>query len=201
MRNRVLGGVVALVALSIVAAVIVMWPAATPEDTRSEEPTTAQQTVDDPQLPKPVRTNRGPDVLDGFRAGADDYVTKPFSVAQLVARVRALLRRLDGPPATQAEAFEFGPWQVDPAALTGTRPGQAVDFTRREVDMLALLVREHGRIVSRRLLLREVWQFENPEGVETRTVDMHVAKLRKKIDAGTEGSLIQTVRGEGYRYR
>ena len=74
-----------------------------------------------------------------------------------------------------------------------------MELSRREVEILILLNRESGRIVSRRRLLREVWGFGKPEDINTRTVDMHIAKLRKKIDGGAQ-SLIETIRGEGYRY-
>jgi DNA-binding response OmpR family regulator len=139
------------------------------------------------------------DVLRGFSCGADDYVTKPFSVSELVARVEALLRR-SGPHAEPpAEPFAFGLWQVDPAARTACAGGAAVVLSAREVALLALFAREHGRIVSRRSLLVEVWGMTNVERIQTRTVDMHIAKLRRKI--ATNGhDPIETVRGEGYRF-
>jgi two-component system response regulator RegX3 len=153
-----------------------------------------------PRLPILMLTARGAeeDVLRGFRAGSDDYVTKPFSVSELVARVEALLRRAGKLDRVVQGPFGFGAWQVDPAALVARREGESVELTRREADMLALLVRERGRIVSRRTLLQEVWGFDSPERIETRTVDMHVAKLRKKLGEGRDG-LLETVRGEGYR--
>jgi len=154
-----------------------------------------------PRLPILMLTARGAesDVLDGFRAGADDYVTKPFSVAELVARVDALLRR-SGARSDEAvsEPFALGEWQVDAGALRARRGEQDVELTRRETELLALFAREPGRILSRRRLLQEIWGFPEPDRVETRTVDMHVAKLRKKLDAAGD-ALIETVRGEGYR--
>jgi two-component system response regulator RegX3 len=151
-----------------------------------------------PRLPILMLTARGAesDVLDGFQCGADDYVTKPFSVAELMARVDALLRR-SGAAVSQegAPAFSIGDWQIDPTALRAERDGEVTEFTRREMDLLALFARETGRIVSRRRLLQEVWGYPEPDRVETRTVDMHVAKLRKKL----AGALFETVRGEGYR--
>ncbi len=140
------------------------------------------------------------DVLQGFERGADDYVTKPFSVSELLARVRALLRR-SGPrePARPAEGFAFGSWKVDPGSLRATRGSEQVDLSQRELEIVSLFLREAGRVVSRRLLLKEIWGFPDPERVETRTVDMQIGKLRRKLDASGE-SLIETVRGAGYRY-
>jgi DNA-binding response OmpR family regulator len=153
-----------------------------------------------PEQPILMLTARGSeaDVLEGFERGADDYVTKPFSVSELLARVKALLRRTGSEERSQACSFAFGGWQVEPAALRATSGEQDVDLSPREVQILALLAREAGRVVSRRLLLHEVWGFANPESIETRSVDMQIGKLRRKIDAGS--SLIETVRGAGYRY-
>ncbi|MBW2281496.1 MAG: response regulator transcription factor [Deltaproteobacteria bacterium] len=154
-----------------------------------------------PRLPILMLTARGSeeDVLEGFRCGSDDYLTKPFSVAELVARIEALLRRAGSLPVEQAAAFEFGPWTVEPAQARAERDGETVELTKRELDMLGLFHRERGRIVSRRALLSEVWGMNAADRVETRTVDMHIAKLRKKIGAG-DASPIETVRGEGYRF-
>jgi two-component system response regulator RegX3 len=155
----------------------------------------------DPRLPILMLTARGAeeDVLRGFRCGSDDYVTKPFSVAELMARVEALLRRGErGEPPAVAEPFAFGAWHVEPERLGASNGDAAIGLSRREIEILALLARERGRIVSRRRLLADVWGMGSPERIETRTVDMHIAKLRKKL--GPEGPrLIETVRGEGYR--
>ena len=139
------------------------------------------------------------DVVHGFRCGADDYVTKPFSVAELAARIEALLRRTGGAARTTGGIFEFGGWRIDATRFTASRETETVPLSRREVDMLALFSRERGRIVSRRTLLVEVWGMAHVDRIETRTVDMHIAKLRKKIAADGRGT-IETVRGEGYRF-
>ncbi len=151
-----------------------------------------------PRLPILMLTARGAeeDVLEGFRCGSDDYLTKPFSVAELVARIEALLRRAGTLPVAREERFGFGEWTVEPSESRAHRDGESVELTKRELAMLGLFHRERGRIVSRRTLLREVWGMSAAERVETRTVDMHIAKLRKKIGA----SPIETVRGEGYRF-
>jgi DNA-binding response OmpR family regulator len=156
-----------------------------------------------PHLPILMLTARGSeeDVLQGFRAGADDYVTKPFSVAELMARVEAILRRSGALHREGDRPFEFGSWQIDASALEARRDDQIVKLTGRERDILALFLRETGRIVSRRILLAEVWGAANPDAVETRSVDMQMAKLRKKLGLGIgEDSVIATVRGAGYRF-
>ena len=133
------------------------------------------------------------DVLEGFRRGADDYVPKPFSVAQVVARVEALLRR-----AGVSERFEVAGLPVDATRLSaGDTP--TVELTRRDVELLAYLARTPGRPVSRDELLREVWGYAITRGVETRCVDMHIAKLRKKLATVTRREVVETVRGAGYR--
>ncbi len=114
-----------------------------------------------------------------------------------------MLRRAGCAAVETDEPFDFGDWRIDPEDLRARRvqaDGQEeVELSQREVDMLALLARERGRIVSRRALLQQVWGMAAADRVETRTVDMHVAKLRKKIGRGID-SPIETVRGEGYRF-
>ncbi|MAE93698.1 MAG: DNA-binding response regulator [Deltaproteobacteria bacterium] len=153
-----------------------------------------------PRLPILMLTARGAeeDVVRGFRCGSDDYVTKPFSIAELLARVEALLRRSgQGGEAGPGPPFSIGPVEIEPERRIAVTEEGEVELSRRELELLTLLVRERGRIVSRRVLLQEVWGFERPERLETRTVDMHIAKLRKKLGAARDA--IETVRGEGYR--
>jgi DNA-binding response OmpR family regulator len=135
-------------------------------------------------------------VLEGFAAGADDYVTKPFSVAQLSARVKALLRRVGVRPTAR---FEAAGLEVDGDGLRACRGQDSVDLTVRDVELLAYLASAGDRVVSRPELLRRVWGFERVESVETRCVDMHVAKLRRKLAELGERPVIETVRGAGYR--
>jgi two-component system response regulator RegX3 len=154
-----------------------------------------------PQQAILILTARGAeeDVVHGFHCGADDYVTKPFSVSELMVRIEALLRRTGSTARAATTPFGFGAWHVDPSTFTASRGKQTVELSRREIDLLALFTRERGRIVSRRTLLVEVWGMTHVERVETRTVDMHIAKLRKKIAADGRAT-IETVRGEGYRF-
>jgi DNA-binding response OmpR family regulator len=157
-----------------------------------------------PHLPILMVTARGSeeDVLEGFRAGADDYVTKPFSVAEVMARVEAILRRSGRILPDEQRPFEFAGWQVEPANLRARQGDLDAELTSRELAILALFLRERGRIVSRRTLLAEVWGTPDPDRVETRSVDMQMAKLRKKLGFAAQDGAgpIQTVRGAGYRF-
>ncbi len=151
-----------------------------------------------PELPVVMLTAMGAeeDILRGFESGADDYVTKPFSVRELLARIEALLKR-SGKLASGA--FSFGPWQIDAARLMASQGDAQIELTPRELAILRLLKKEPGRIVSRRVLLHQVWGFQNADQLQTRTVDVQVGKLRKKLRSA--GDLIETVRGAGYRVR
>ncbi len=140
------------------------------------------------------------DVLRGFDTGADDYLKKPFSPRELVARVSAQFRRreLDTAPPTKLELPEG--IEVDFARLEVTRNGQIVTLTPREGQILEYLVRNRHRVVTRENLLLDVWNYRSAN-VETRTVDIHIVGLRRKIEPDpTEPRLIQTVRGKGYRW-
>jgi two-component system alkaline phosphatase synthesis response regulator PhoP len=149
-----------------------------------------------------ILTARGEeaDKVMGFRLGADDYVTKPFGLLELMARVAALLRRAhNGSPATQAELHEqFGDIEVDHSTHVVKRRGEPVPLTPMEFDLLVALLRRKGAVVSRIDLLREVWGHS--AAVITRTVDTHVAELRRKLeDSPASPRHILTVRKIGYR--
>ncbi len=142
------------------------------------------------------------DIIEGLKLGADDYVAKPFSVQQLVLRVAAVLRR-SRIGVEQARTLDLGGTvRIDVANLSGERDGERLSFTRREMDMLQYLATNADRAVSRDELLNKVWGYAKDADLETRTVDIHVAKLRRKIepDPGAPRFLV-TVRGAGYRLR
>ncbi len=137
------------------------------------------------------------DIVTGFNAGADDYVSKPFSLRELMVRVEAILRRTGR--MVGEETIELGEIRFDGKTLTANSKDRSVELTRREMDIIAYLHRRRDRIVSKKALLTDVWGYADAD-IETRTVDIHVLKLRKKI-AGLIGDtpLITTIRGEGYR--
>ena len=138
------------------------------------------------------------DIIQGLKLGADDYVAKPFSVTELVLRVQAVLRRSQGAAAPGASAF--GDVALDCANLVGRRGTEEIPFTRREVEILRYLAANSVRPVPREELLTKVWGYSRGCGIETRTVDIHIAKLRRKIEPDpAEPRVLITVRGLGYR--
>ncbi len=138
------------------------------------------------------------DRVIGLRLGADDYVVKPFSPAELVARVDAVLRRVDH-VAEHAPALRFGPLEIDPASRRVLREGQSVSLTAREFDLLLFLARHPGRAFTRDELMDHVWQYAFY--TDTSTVTVHIRRLRAKLEADPEAPRrIETVWGVGYRF-
>lgn len=136
------------------------------------------------------------EIVKTLNAGADDYVTKPFSAAQLDARIRAVLRRGPGEPSTSP--VTVGGLTVNPASRTATLNGDDLDLSRLEFDLLLHLARKVGEVVSKRELLTEVWQ--QPLGGADKTVDVHVSWLRRKLgETAAEPRYLHTVRGVGIK--
>ena len=142
------------------------------------------------------------DKLRGFRAGADDYVTKPFGVRELVARVQAILRRAVGPTGAKpsAEPLRFADVEISEGDRQVKRGGAEVLLRPREFDLLVALARRRGAVVPRDELMRDVWGYQT--GVHSRTLDTHIAELRRKLgqDPASPG-YIQTVHKVGYRLK
>jgi len=140
------------------------------------------------------------EIIEGLKLGADDYVGKPFSVQQLMLRIEAVLRR-SAAGQEQARTLVLGQVTVDTENLCGRNGLQEeLSFTRREIDILSYLAANSSRPVSREELLSKVWGYGRNLDIETRTVDIHIAKLRRKIETDPrELSKLVTVRGAGYR--
>lgn len=137
------------------------------------------------------------DIVSGFKAGADDYVSKPFSLRELMVRVEAVLRRA-GKTLGDEQINSHGIF-FDGKTLMATYNESAIELTRREMDIILYLHHKRDQIVSKKELLTEVWNYADPD-IETRTVDIHMLKLRKKITSLIgDIPFILTVRGEGYR--
>ncbi|MCP4301426.1 MAG: response regulator transcription factor [Gammaproteobacteria bacterium] len=139
------------------------------------------------------------EIIQGLKLGADDYVPKPFSIQQLVLRIEAVLRR-SRVGREQARMLSIGDIEIDTENLSGLSGSVEVAFTKREIEVLSYLARNSERPVSREELLSKVWGYARGLEIETRTVDIHIAKLRRKIEADPkEPERLITVRGSGYR--
>jgi two-component system copper resistance phosphate regulon response regulator CusR len=131
----------------------------------------------------------------GLDSGADDYLVKPFALAELLARIRALMRREPGPPDAKRRVADL---ELDCANRRVTRGGQVIDLTPREYDLLEYLSRQPGRAVSRETLARDVWRVQARATPLDNVIDVHVARLRKKLDEPFEPKLLRTIRGLGF---
>lgn len=134
--------------------------------------------------------------VDALRMGADDYVTKPFAMAELLARVEAISRR---PKELAPPVLRIADLEIDTGSRQVTRAGAAVELTPKEYDVLLYLARHQGRVMSRTLITEYVWDYHFDPG--TNIVDVVINRLRKKIDQGREPKLIHTIRGVGYVLR
>jgi two-component system copper resistance phosphate regulon response regulator CusR len=138
------------------------------------------------------------DRVFGLESGADDYLVKPFAFAELVARVRTLLRRVTPPEPLQRQIADVA---VDLETRSVRRAGRRIDLTPREFDLLVYLLRQPGQVVTRGMLAKEVWRDVSRETPLDNVIDVHIAHLRRKIDSGRSTPLIQTVRGVGFILR
>ena len=140
------------------------------------------------------------DKVTGLKIGADDYVTKPFDMQELMARVEALLRRAPSSPANHGGFYQFGAIRVDLRGTQATRDGKAVNLSAREFQLLRYFLEHRGATLSRDELLKQVWGYGAK--IYTRTVDVHVASLRQKLESDPkQPQLILTVQGLGYKFR
>jgi len=137
------------------------------------------------------------DRVAGLRAGGDDYLTKPYAFTELLARVEALARR--SAPGTAEAVYEVGDLTLDRLSHTVKRAGQDIPLQPREFRLLEYLMRHAGQVVTRTMLLENVWDYHfDPQ---TNVIDVHVSRLRSKIDKGFESPLLHTIRGAGYMIR
>jgi DNA-binding response OmpR family regulator len=137
--------------------------------------------------------------IAGLNLGADDYITKPFSLEELLARIKAVLRRTD-PARGVGQKFRFADMEIDIPSLTASRDGNVIPLSKREAEIIQFLAANPNRVINRDELYKQVWH-ETMTDLGTRTMDMHIAKLRGKIEHDSEQpQIIKTVRGAGYKY-
>jgi two-component system OmpR family response regulator len=136
------------------------------------------------------------DRIEGLEAGSDDYLVKPFSFGELLARVNALLRRGEGKSAQDLRIL-VGDLEIEPLSRVVKRAGKVIDLKPREYRLLEYLARNEGRVVTRTMLLEQVWDYHFDPG--TNVIDVHVSRLRRKLEEGFERPILHTVRGAGYR--
>ena len=134
--------------------------------------------------------------IQGLESGSDDYLVKPFAFGELLARVNALLRRGEGKGSVDLRLI-VGDLEIDPLSRIVRRAGKAIDLKPREYRLLEYLARNEGRVVTRTMLLEQVWDYHFDPG--TNVIDVHVSRLRRKLEDGFDRPILHTVRGSGYR--
>ena len=154
----------------------------------------------DPQVPILFLSAKSEeiDIVVGFQLGADDFIRKPFGKHELIARIRAVLRRANSIPG-RSRSFTMDDLTVWPSELRAERDGVSIELSPRETAILALLHERAGQVVDRDTILNKCWGLDYFP--ESRTLDQHIAKLRKRIEMNPDRPLIETVRGVGYRFR
>ncbi|MCF4124641.1 response regulator transcription factor [Methylobacterium sp. SyP6R] len=139
------------------------------------------------------------DRVKGLKAGGDDYLPKPYAFSELMARIEVLARRRGGASSTEATSYRVGDLELDRLSHRVTRAGQEIPLQPREFRLLEYLMRHAGQVVTRTMLLEHVWDYHfDPQ---TNVIDVHVSRLRAKVDKGFERPMIHTVRGAGYMVR
>ncbi|NLH39389.1 MAG: response regulator transcription factor [Elusimicrobia bacterium] len=160
----------------------------------------ADRSKDTSRIPVIILTARSEefDKLLGFEFGADDYMTKPFSIKELVARIKSVIRRTSQSAVDVKKQWSYKDFAVDFDKKVVSISKKEINLTAKEFKLLEIFIGSNGRVVSRDFLLNNVWDIKDPELVDTRTVDVHIMNLRKKL--GKYGGMIRTVKNFGYRF-
>ena len=137
------------------------------------------------------------DRVAGLKAGGDDYLTKPYSFQELIARLEAITRRTDAAASTDGSRLQVGDLTLDLLSRTARRSGREIELGNKEFQLLEYLMRHAGQVVTRTMLIEAIWDYNFNPG--TNVIDVHISRLRAKIDAEGETGMISTVRGAGYR--